>query len=144
MAHEAAAHAEHEVHPDSYYIKIWALLLVLLAVSIIGPMFGHQTVTLITAFGIAVVKACIVCAFFMHLSNEKSLVSYLLIISLLLVALMFSGVATDVLKSEGNNWENVSPPPVLPVLHHEGAHHADAVSNGHHGEQEDNIPATHH
>ena len=38
---------EHTHHPN--YVKIWAVLLVLLIVSVIGPMFGIRVVTLITA-----------------------------------------------------------------------------------------------
>ena len=48
----ATAHA-HE-HPN--YIKIWGILLALLCVSIAGPMLGIKVVTLITAFGIAIVR----------------------------------------------------------------------------------------
>ena len=55
------------------YVKIWAVLLVLLAVSIVGPMFEQPTLTLITAFGIAIVKASLVATYFMHLNVEKTL-----------------------------------------------------------------------
>ena len=41
----------HEAHGERHYVKIWAILCVLLAVSIIGPMFGIRLVTLVTAFG---------------------------------------------------------------------------------------------
>jgi len=47
-------------HPS--YVKIWALLIALLAVSIVGPFFGLLWFTLVTAFGIAVVKALMVAA----------------------------------------------------------------------------------
>jgi hypothetical protein len=52
----AGAHA----HPN--YVKIWALLLVLLVVSIIGPVLGIPCLTLVTAFGIALVKTYYVAA----------------------------------------------------------------------------------
>ena len=63
----AGAHA----HPN--YVKIWALLLVLLVVSIIGPELGIPWLTLVTAFGIALVKTYYVAAYFMHLNFEKKI-----------------------------------------------------------------------
>ena len=47
-------------HGIKHYVKVWAVLLVLLVVSIVGPMFEIQVVTLVTAFGIAIVKATMV------------------------------------------------------------------------------------
>ena len=38
----AAGHAAHDAHPDSFYIKIWGVLLVLLVVSVIGPELGKD------------------------------------------------------------------------------------------------------
>ena len=53
---QAAAHAEeHHEHPN--YVRIWAILLVLLIISVLGPMLEIRVVTLFTAFGIAIVKA---------------------------------------------------------------------------------------
>ena len=69
MSETAEHHDDH--HPPKYYVKIWVILLVLLTVSIVGPMFGIKWLTLITAFGIALVKAGMVCAYFMHLNIER-------------------------------------------------------------------------
>jgi len=99
MAHDIT----HENH-DSRYVKIWLILLVLLTVSIIGPMFEIQAVTLITAFGIAAVKALMVMSYFMHLNIEKRIVWYMLIISLTLVAVFYFGVAADIMLPEGHQW----------------------------------------
>ena len=52
--------SEAHVHPN--YIKIWYWLLVLLAVSVAGPMLEIPAITIITAFGIATVKAYLVAA----------------------------------------------------------------------------------
>lgn len=90
-----------------YYVKIWAILLVLLVISIVGPMFGIKFVTLVTAFGIAIVKAAIVASKFMHLNIEKKYVSYMLIAMLLMMALFFAGTAPDVMKADGQNWKKV-------------------------------------
>jgi caa(3)-type oxidase subunit IV len=112
---ENADHAEHEVN----YVKVWAILLVLLVVSIAGPFLGIKIVTLITAFGIAIVKAYLVAKNFMHLNIEPRYAVYLLTTMLVFMLLFFAGVAPDVMKHEGRNW-------VKPVVHEEtqpSAHH---------------------
>ena len=92
---------EHE-HPN--YVKIWAILVVLLAISIAGPFLGIPVVTLITAFGIAIVKAYLVAANFMHLNVEKRYAAYLLVTMVVFVFLFFAGTAPDVMQAEGDNW----------------------------------------
>ncbi|MGB5267333.1 MAG: cytochrome C oxidase subunit IV family protein [Polyangiales bacterium] len=117
--------AEHQDHADdhsgdhsqAFYLKIWAILLVLLIVSILGPIVAPHLavgflqawmITLMTAFGIAVVKAYLVAANFMHLNIEKRYISYLLATMLVLMLLFFAGVAPDVMKHKGQNWQNVA------------------------------------
>ncbi len=92
--------------PATHYVKIWAVLLVLLVVSILGPMLEVKILTLITAFGIAIVKALLVAAYFMHLNIEKRYVWYLLVTMLLMVGLFFAGTASDIMKPDGRNWIN--------------------------------------
>lgn len=104
---EHAEHAEHAGHHPNYR-NIYIALLVLLAVSIIGPFFGVLWLTLATAFGIAVVKAGLVVQNFMHLKWERALIGWILAAALLLMFLMFAGVAPDVMSHDGVNWENVS------------------------------------
>ena len=113
--------AEHQDHADdhgqAYYVKIWAILLVLLILSIMGPLvapyvaFGFLEdwmITLMTAFGIAIVKAYLVAANFIHLNVEKKYITYLLSTMLMLMLLFFAGTAPDVMKHKGQNWENVA------------------------------------
>ncbi len=95
-----------EHHSASLYIKIWVLLLVLFAVSVIGPIFEIKWVTLITAFGVAGVKAWIVATRFMHLDREKTYISYIMGAMLLFVVVFFAGVSSDVMRSRGVNWTN--------------------------------------
>tara|TARA_B100001123_G_scaffold344100_1_gene390955 strand:- start:8962 stop:9354 length:393 start_codon:yes stop_codon:yes gene_type:complete len=105
---EAAEHQEHhEAHGAGRYVKIWIILLVLLGVSVIGPLAEIKWLTLITAFGIALVKAGMVCAYFMHLNIEKKLAWYILFATLLLLLVFFTGIAPDVMKPEGQNWESL-------------------------------------
>jgi caa(3)-type oxidase subunit IV len=114
-AHAAEGHTAggHAAHPDSFYIKIWGVLLVLLVVSVIGPELGIRVVTLFTAFGIAVVKAYLVIKNFMHLGVEKKYVGYLLVTMLALMVLMVGGVGPDVLRHEGTRWTNTAAQKVV-------------------------------
>jgi len=116
-----------EEHSHSaHYLKIWAILCGLLAVSVIGPMFGIRAVTLITAFGIAVVKAYLVAKNFMHINIAARYVTYLVATSLVFMLLFFAGTAPDVMKADGANW-------VKPTWVGGGfVHDADAHAEGHH------------
>ena len=120
-AHEA--HGEHTHHPN--YVKIWGILLVLLVISVAGPFLGIQLVTLITAFGIAIVKAYLVVKNFMHIDVAAKLVTYLVLTMLLFMLLFFAGAAPDVMESHGSNWEKPSwiegtaHPPAPPSEHGE-------------------------
>ncbi len=93
---------------SNHYVRIYLILMVLLAVSIIGPTFEILIVTLITAFGVAVVKAWLVIKHFMHLTIERVVPKLFLAASVLLMALLWAGVAPDVQLHEGRNWENVA------------------------------------
>jgi caa(3)-type oxidase subunit IV len=113
---------EHHEHPN--YVKIWAILLVLLVISVLGPELGIRSVTLFTAFGIAVIKAYMVAKNFMHVNIEPKFVTYLLFTGLLFMLLFFAGSAPDVMKAEGRNWEKSSwvaaeaNPPAEAESHH--------------------------
>jgi caa(3)-type oxidase subunit IV len=99
---QAAHPAAHPHHRN--YVKIWAILTVLLAVSVTGPMVGIRVVTLIAAFGVALVKAYLVAKNFMHLDIEKPIVHWVLGLALVLMVLLYAGVAPDVQKSAGMRW----------------------------------------
>jgi len=67
-------------------------------------MLGHPIITLITAFGIACVKAVMVARNFMHINLEQRYISYVIITVLVFVFLFFAGVSPDVMKAEGSGW----------------------------------------
>ena len=94
----------HVHHPN--YVKIWAILVALLIVSVLGSMSHVRVVLLIAAFGVAVVKAYLVAKNFMHVNVEKRWVPYLLIMCLLFIVILFAGVAPDVMKHSGLHWNN--------------------------------------
>jgi caa(3)-type oxidase subunit IV len=95
----------HVHHPN--YVKIWAILVGLLIVSVIGSMSHVRAVLLIAAFGVAIVKAYLVARNFMHINVEMCL---------LFIAILFAGVAPDVMKHGGENWnKNPLNQPVQPA-----------------------------
>ena len=112
MSAHAEAHATqhsggHAAHHRNY-VKIWAILTGLLMVSVLGPMVGIRVVTLIAAFGVALVKAYLVAKNFMHLDIEKPIVGWLLAVALILMVVLYAGVAPDVEKSKGQGWEKTA------------------------------------
>ena len=107
MMTEAQAQAQPHVHHPNY-VKVWAILVALLVVSVAGSMTHIRDVVLIAAFGVAVVKAYLVAKNFMHITVEKRWVPYLLIVCLLFVFILFAGVAPDVMHHSGLHWTNPS------------------------------------
>ena len=127
-SHEVA-HAEHAAHEHPNYVRVYALLLALLCVSVIGPMFGVRVVTIITAFGVAAYKAYLVAKNFMHINVEKPFISYLVLTVVVFMLLFFAGTAPDVMKAHGTQWVKPSwvdgtahAAPVAQGAEHESAH----------------------
>ena len=108
-----SAHAQVQGHPTPghgaghhpNYVKIWAILVGLLAVSVVGPMAGIRWLTLIAAFGVALVKAYMVAKNFMHLDIQKPIVHWILGAALALMVLLYGALAPDVQKGAGQNWQ---------------------------------------
>ena len=96
-------HGHAHAHPN--YVRIWVILVALLVVSVLGPMVGIRWITLIAAFGIALVKAYMVAKNFMHLSIEKPIVHWMLAVVLALMVLLYGALAPDVQKGTGRNWQ---------------------------------------
>ncbi len=124
--HAHAEHADpgaHGAHSESHYLRIWAILLVLLLISFAGPYLGIRAVTLITAFGIAVYKAYLVAKHFMHVNVQPRFVAYLLSTCLVFMLLFYAGAAPDVMEHEGANWVKPNPQAGQPhrVVHLEAA-----------------------
>ena len=120
-AHE---HAQGHGHHRNY-VKIWLILVGLLVVSVVGPMTGIRWIMLLTAFGIACVKAYLVAKNFMHLDVEKPIIQWSLAIAVVFMVLLYAGVAPDVQKSEGQRWvkdagfHHLPPQPEHGTLHSE-------------------------
>jgi len=105
--HDSTAHAAHEEHSVEHYNKIAIILVVLALISWLGPMLEIKVLTMVTAFGIAFVKAFLVIKHFMHLTIEKRPVGYFLITALAFMFLFYAGVSPDIMEHEGRNWVNV-------------------------------------
>ena len=93
-----------QAHPHPNYLKVYAILVALLAVSVFGPMLGIRAVTLIAAFGIALVKAYMVAKNFMHLNVEKRWIHWALALALTLMVLLYAGISPDVGRDSGQRW----------------------------------------
>jgi caa(3)-type oxidase subunit IV len=112
----AHAHDSHDSHSEAehlkLYLKIYLTLLALFLVSVAGPfvggLVGSKALVLVTAFGIAVVKAYLVCSHFMHLNIEKRYIVYLLSTAVMFMFLFYAGVSPDVMEHHGRNWKNVA------------------------------------
>jgi caa(3)-type oxidase subunit IV len=145
-----------ERHGPSHYIKLYFILLGLFAISVAGPFVaeflpegaGRVWLVLITAFGIAFVKAYLVVAKFMHLDIEKPIARWLLGTALMFMVLFFAGVSPDVMKGEGTNWVKTAEidwhqtSAAYRAKHGEGVHHGDDSEHGdtEHGEPEHGEP----
>ena len=130
-AHHGAQGGDAHVHHPNY-VKIWAVLLALLIVSVAGPFIGIKMVTLLTAFGIAIVKAYLVVKNFMHIDVAAKYVAYFVVTALVFMFLLFAGAAPDVMKSQGRNWEK--PTWVSGAVHAQPAEGAEHGEHGEHGE----------
>ena len=117
--------SEH-THPN--YVKVWSILVGLLLVSVTGPMLGIPLLTLLTAFGIAIVKAYLVAKNFMHLNIEKRYIVYLLGTVLAFMALFFAGASPDVMEHRGTNWQK---PLLLLQVHDAAPAHGEAHGTTH-------------
>lgn len=124
-----SAHSHADAHgEEAHYIRIWAILVVLLVVSVIGPMLGIRVVMLITAFGIAIVKAYLVAKNFMHVDVEKPVVHWVLALALVLMVLLYAGISPDVGRDSGQRWVKSSGWHHLPAQPKEAAGHGGGES----------------
>jgi len=110
----------HAHAPHRNYFKIWGILVLLLVVSVTGPMLGVRWIMLITAFGVALVKAYMVAKNFMHLDIEKPIVHWILLVALALMVLLYGALAPDVQKGAGQGWKKDA-----------GFHHSFVTSKPH-------------
>ena len=119
--------SDNHEHSHSDYWKIYKWLVVLFLISVAGPWLapGIKVIVLLTAFGIALVKALLVVSNFMHLNVEKKFIWFLLLACVFILLVFFAGVAPDVLNKSGNNWVSDSAAMVTHHVKHQDNHQAD-------------------
>ncbi|MEW6281216.1 MAG: cytochrome C oxidase subunit IV family protein [Candidatus Eremiobacterota bacterium] len=88
-------HSE-DYHGHPNYVATWAGLVALLGASLVAAWLNHKLLALGMIFGIAVVKAIMVAANFMHLKYEPRLVAGMVLFGLLCALFFFSGVYPDI------------------------------------------------
>jgi caa(3)-type oxidase subunit IV len=129
-------HAEHGAGHHRNYVKIWAILLVLLLISIFGPFLEIRVITLLTAFGVAVVKAYMVAKNFMHLDIENRIVKWALAVAVVFMVMLFAGVSPDVMHDDGHRWKKDEGFHPVEAVGHVDGHGADAHGAEEHGGSE--------
>jgi len=124
-------------HSTQKYFKVYFALVILFLISYIVPemMPDNKVMVLLSAFGIAIVKALMVCAYFMHLNTERKFVWYLLISCLTMMYLFYIALVPDIMRKEGHNWKSHIEV-VMPENHHgHDDHHGDKHENTEHHEE---------
>lgn len=86
-------HGHEAEHPN--YVATWAVLVALLGVSLAVAELS-KTAALILIFGIAIVKAVIVCANFMHLRFEPLWLTFAVVFAVMVLFFFAFGVAPDI------------------------------------------------
>ena len=106
---------------DATYMKVWYWLggLTALEVGVALSKFLAWNVLVGGLVGLAIVKAILVAAYFMHLNIERKYIWWLLLAAVLFLLVLFYGVAPDIMKSHGVNWKSLdTPPPAAAPAHH--------------------------
>ena len=62
---------EHHVLPDSIFIRVWVLLLVLTAITVAGSVYFPGKIGILVAMIVTPIKAALILMYFMHLKYEK-------------------------------------------------------------------------
>lgn len=103
-----ASDCGHEPHvwPIKVYIAVFVSLLVLTVVTVGVSLLGLPPVpSIIAAIAVALVKAAIVAAFFMHLISEDKFYSVILVCSVFFIVLFFVLTLLDMDSRGTKNYE---------------------------------------
>jgi caa(3)-type oxidase subunit IV len=79
-----------------HYVVIWAVLVGALLVSLLLGLLGHATLAVAAIFTIALVKAYLVAAHFMHIKLEPRFVKVILLGALAVVTILYFGLVPDI------------------------------------------------
>lgn len=122
-------------HSANHYFKIYIALVILFLISWVVPEVSTNKIIVgLAAFGIAIVKAFMVVAYFMHLNVEKKFVWYMLITTLGFMYLMYIALKPDIQHKEGKHWKSNIVVEVPESHGHHGDEHHGEKADAHHGE----------
>ncbi|MGD2109280.1 MAG: cytochrome C oxidase subunit IV family protein [Phycisphaerae bacterium] len=76
---EDAQHHDHPLVPYGLYVKVWATLMVLTAITVGASYLDMKHVTVLTACLIATAKAMLVLLYFMHIRFESPIYTYMIL-----------------------------------------------------------------
>lgn len=83
------------------YVRIWAVLLFLLGVSIALGYLSHPVLATSLIFGIAAIKAYIVGAYYMRLKWEPRYIVWVLLFAVGLIAILYFTLVPDIVYVYG-------------------------------------------
>ncbi len=87
-------------HPN--YIKIWAILFVLLLLGMGAGMVGNPTLATILVFSVAFIKAGIVVSNYMHLKFEPKFLKIFAAVGALCILILLIGLIPDIVYVYGD------------------------------------------
>lgn len=88
-------------HHQPGYVLIWGVLVAALFVSLLLGMMDLPVVTVVLIFSIAVVKAYLVAAYYMHLKLEPFFVAVIVATGLACLYFLFFGLVPDLVFPPG-------------------------------------------
>jgi len=92
MSEETESHRDH----TGKYVAIWGILVAALLVSLLLGGMNIPIVTVVLIFSVAIAKAYMVMAYFMHIKGAPIFVTVVLGSGVLCLYLFFFGTLTDV------------------------------------------------
>jgi caa(3)-type oxidase subunit IV len=92
MSEETESHRDH----TAKYVAIWGMLVAALLVSVVLGGMHIPVVTVVLIFSVAIVKAYMVMAYFMHIKGAPIFVTLIMASGALCLYLFFFGTLTDV------------------------------------------------
>ena len=92
MSEETESHRDHTAR----YVAIWGVLVAALLVSLLLGGMNIPVVTVVLIFSVAIAKAYMVMAYFMHIKGAPIFVTMILASGALCLYLFFFGTLTDV------------------------------------------------
>lgn len=98
-AHVAGPSEHAEKHPN--YVAIWGVLVAALAVSMLLAHWKRPYLAAALIFAVAIAKAALVAAYYMHLKFEPRFVVLAVLSGLLCLFILFGGLVLDIVHVYG-------------------------------------------